>query len=109
MEQGKIENWQDIRELALMSIGTNKGTWWADTDFGCELWKLKQTGKVNGATVETARRMILESLSWLKQDGLAKDINCIATQSGKNSIAWVVQIYRPNGETISVEDSWNVI
>jgi hypothetical protein len=30
----KIENWQDIKELALMSIGTDKGSWRADPGFG---------------------------------------------------------------------------
>ena len=34
MMLGKIENWQDIRELALMSVGTDKGKWWAYPEFG---------------------------------------------------------------------------
>lgn len=109
MELGKLENWQDIRELVLMSIGTNKGTWWADPSFGSELWKLQQSGKVNGETAETVSRMILESLEWLKADGLVQEITCKAALKSKNSITWIVQIYRPNGETISVEDSWNAI
>lgn len=109
MEPGKLENWQDIRELVHMSIGTDKGTWWADPLFGCEIWKIKQSGKVTGTTIGTVRRMILESLDWLKQDGLAKDISCTVSQSGKHSLAWVVQVFCLNNETIHVEDSWNVI
>jgi phage gp46-like protein len=43
-----IEQWNDIRVLVLMSIGTDKGTWWADPNFGSELWLLRKTGKVDG-------------------------------------------------------------
>jgi hypothetical protein len=46
----RIEQWVSIEELALMSIGTDKGTWWADPDFGSELWLLKKEGKVDGQT-----------------------------------------------------------
>ena len=55
MEPASIESWNDIRELVLMSIGTDKGTWWADPNFGSDLWILRQEGKVTGKTaVESA-------------------------------------------------------
>lgn len=63
----------------------------------------------DGETAETARRMILESIAWLKADGLAKDITCKAALASKNSITWQVNITRPNGETINVGDSWYAI
>jgi phage gp46-like protein len=78
METVRIEQWDDIRELALMSIGTDKGTWWADPNFGSELWLLRQNGKVNGQTAGTLRRMVLESLGWIIQSYLAKKIDCTA-------------------------------
>jgi len=105
----KIENWQDIKELALMSIGTNKGTWWAYPNFGSELWLLKQTGKVDGQTAGTLRRMILEATAWLIADGLAKNIDCTAERTGKNQISYNMVIFRPNGDTVFIKEAWNAV
>jgi len=105
----RIENWQDIKELALMSIGTNKGTWWAYPDFGSELWLLKQTGKVDGQTAGTLRRMILEATAWLITDGLAQKIDCEAERTGKNQISYRIVISRPNGEPFSIREAWNAV
>jgi len=104
----KIENWQDVKELALMSIGTNKGTWWAYPDFGSELWLLKQTGKVDGQTAGTLRRMVLEAVTWLVDDGLASKIECEAERTGKNRISYKVVIFRPDGGTVFIREVWNV-
>ena len=109
MTIGKIENWSDIRELVLMSIGTDKGRWWASPEFGSELWQLRQTGKVDGNTAGTVRQMILDSLQWLIDDGLAKEIECEAERADKNRINYRVKVTRPNGNDILVEDIWNGI
>lgn len=109
MTLGKIENWQDIRELVLMTVGTDKGRWWADKEFGSELWQLRQTGKIDGKTAGEVRQMILDSLQWLIDDGLAKTIECSAERAGKSRINWSVKVTRPNGSDIKVEDSWNGI
>lgn len=105
-----IENWLDVKELVKMSIGTDKGTWWADPDFGSELWLLKQNGKVSGETAGTLRRMVLESLQWLVTDGLVKNIDCSAQRTGKNEIAYTVVAYKKNGasETL-VKEVWNAV
>jgi len=105
----RIENWQDIKELALMSIGTNKGTWWAYPNFGSELWLLKQTGKVNGQTAGTLRRMILEATAWLIADGLAKKIDCTAERTGKNQISYNMVIFRPDGNKVFIKEVWNAV
>lgn len=109
MTIGKIENWQDIRELVLMSIGTDKGRWWAYPEFGSELWQLRQTGKVDGNTAGTVRQMVLDSLQWLIDDGLAKKIECTAERVDKNRINYKVIVRKPDGKDIKVEDSWNGI
>lgn len=109
MTTGKIENWQDIRELVLMSIGTDKGRWWAYSEFGSELWVLRQTGKIDGKTAGKVRQMILDSLQWLIDDGLAKGITCTAERTGKSRINYCVKLTRPDGKDIKVEDSWNGI
>ena len=109
MMLGKIENWQDIRELVLMSIGTDKGRWWAYPEFGSELWQLRQTGKVDGNTAGTVRQMVLDSVQWLIDDGLAKKIECTAERVDKNRINYRVIVTKPDGKDIKVEDSWNGI
>jgi phage gp46-like protein len=105
----RIENWTDIRELVHMCIGTDKGTWWADTSFGSELWILRQEGKVDNRTAGRVQQMISDCLIWLKNDGLASEIDCHAEQAGKNEIAYTVTVMRPNGETVVVKDTWNAI
>lgn len=109
MTVGKLENWLDIRELVLMSIGTDKGRWWADAEFGSEIWKLRQSGKLNENTVGTFRQMVLDSLQWLVDDALASGIECEAKQKGRDTIAYRVEVTRPDGNTIEIKDSWNGI
>lgn len=109
MTLGRLENWQDIRELVLMSVGTDKGRWWADKEFGSEIWKLRHVGKIMPSTVGTFRQFVLDSLKWLIDDGLAATIECEAEQRERNTIAYRVIVTRPDGKTISVEESWNGI
>ncbi len=103
----KLEDWLDIRELVLMSVGTDKGRWWADPEFGSELWVLRQTGKVSGETVGNVRRMILESLEWLKDDGLASKIECSARQVGKFRIEYTVTVIKSDGSETLIKEVWN--
>lgn len=102
----KLEDWTDIKELVAMSIGTDKGRWWADPSFGSELWILRQAGKVDGSTAGKVRTMILESLNWLKADGLVKDIECTAERVGKNEIGYAVTVVKPDGSSLFVKDVW---
>ena len=60
MDAANIEDWTDIRQLILMCVGTDKGRWWANSDFGSGLWLLRQAGKVDGTTAGKVRAMVLE-------------------------------------------------
>ena len=104
-----IENWNDIRELALMSIGTDKGSWWADPNFGSELWLLRQSGKVNGQTAGIIRRMILECTQWLVNDKLAKKVDCAAERTGKNEISYCVMIFGKDEPALQIKEVWNAV
>jgi phage gp46-like protein len=103
----KLENWNDIRELELMSIGTNKGSWWADPEFGSEIYLLKENGKVDGKTAGTLQRMLQECLVWLVTDGLAKRINCLAERAGKNRIDYSIETIKPDGDSFTIKDVWS--
>lgn len=105
----RIEQWANIQELVHMSIGTNKGTWSHDPNFGSELWLLKKTGKVDGQTAGTVERMIRESLQWLIGDKLADAIDCTAERNGKHRIDYRVIVTRPDGSTVTIEEVWSVI
>ncbi|GHV20779.1 hypothetical protein FACS189494_05200 [Spirochaetia bacterium] len=109
METVKIENWADIRELVEMSIGTDKGRWWADLNFGSDLRILRHEGKVTPKTAGIVARMLDQCLRWLKDDGLANDIVCTAEQTGKYEITYNVIITKPDGNTVIIKDVWNGI
>ena len=105
----RIEQWASIEELVRMSIGTNKGTWFADPAFGSELWLLKKEGKVDGQTAGKLERMLRESLQWLINDGLAATVDCVAERNGKNRIDYQVTVTRINGSPVTVKEAWNVV
>jgi len=109
MEPVRIEAWADIRELVLMSVGTDKGSWWADPAFGSELWILRQEGKITGKTAGTVRRMILDCLQWLKDDGLARSVSCFAELAGKTSIGYAITVEKPGEEPIFIKDVWDAV
>jgi phage gp46-like protein len=104
----RIEAWEDVRELARMSIETDKGTWWADPAFGSDIWKLRQTGKVDNRTAGTFQRMLQDCLAWLKDDGIAGDVVCIAERVGKNEIAYTITVLRPGRNPLIIKDVWDV-
>jgi phage gp46-like protein len=104
----RIEQWAFIEELVRMSIGTNKGAWWADPDFGSELWLLKKEGKVDGQTAGKLERMVRESLQWLVSDGLALALDCKAERNGKSRIDYQVTVSRPHSFPVIVKEVWNV-
>ncbi|MDR1300956.1 MAG: phage GP46 family protein [Treponema sp.] len=106
METVKIEQWADIRELVQMSIGTNKGTWWADPSFGSDLWLLRQRGKLDGQTADTLRHLILQATQWLVNDGLVREITCHTERSGKNEITYTVTVMRANGSHELLKEVW---
>jgi phage gp46-like protein len=105
----RIEDWASVPELVRMSIGTDKGAWFADPDFGSELWLLKKEGKVDGRTAEKLERMLRECLQWLINDGLAASVDCTAERNGKNRIDYRVTVRRPDGSPVIVKEAWNVV
>jgi phage gp46-like protein len=105
----RIEQWASIQELVRMSIGTNKGTWFADPAFGSDLWLLKKEGKADGQTAGNLERIVRESLQWLVDDGLAVEVDCAAERNGKSRIDYHVTVTRPDGSSVEVPEVFNVI
>ena len=92
-----------------MSLGTDKGTWYADPEFGSELWLLKKTGKVDGETAGTLERMVREALQWLVSGGLASSVDCAAQRNGKNRIDYTVTVTRPGHSPAIIKEVWDVV
>jgi phage gp46-like protein len=109
MATAKIEHWADIRELVKMSMGTNKGAWWADLDFGSELWLLRQKGKIDGQTAGALRQMVLQATQWLVTDKIVNTIDCQAERTGKHEIPYTVTVVQPNGDSALIKEVWNVL
>ena len=105
----RIERWASIEELARMSLGTDKGTWWAAPGFGSELWLLRQAGKVDGLTAGTVERMAREALQWLVAEGLARSVDVRAERSGKSRIDYAVTVTRPDGSSAVIKEAWSVV
>jgi phage gp46-like protein len=105
----RIEQWAFIEELMRMSIGTDKGAWWADPNFGSELWLLKKEGKVDGQTAGRLERMVRESLQWLVNDGLALAVDCKAERNGKNRIDYQAAAFRPHSSPVIIKEAWDVL
>jgi phage gp46-like protein len=105
----KIENWQDIRELALMSIGTDKGSWWANPGFGSDLWLLKREGKIDGNTAGTLARMLRECLAWLVSDGLCESVDAQTERSGKHTILYAITLRKPSGSSEIIREAWSAV
>jgi phage gp46-like protein len=105
----RIEQWASIEELVRMSIGTDKGTWFADPAFGSDLWLLKKEGKVDGQTAGRLEEIVRESLRWLVADGLAASVDCAAERNGKNRIDYRVMVTRTDGSAVTIPEVWSVI
>jgi phage gp46-like protein len=105
----RIEQWASIQELVRMSIGADKGAWFADPSFGSDLRLLKKEGKADGQTAGKLERIVRESLQWLVDDGLAATVDCAAERNGKSRIDYRVTVTQPDGSSVEIQEVWNVI
>ncbi len=109
MATARIDASSSIELLVEMCIGTDRGSWWADPEFGSDLWLIRQYGKVGPGTAAQVKRAIEAALAWLVADGLAQAITVVAEQVGRTAIAWTVVVTKPGGRTALVKDVWNGI
>ncbi|WP_020613097.1 phage GP46 family protein [Sediminispirochaeta bajacaliforniensis] len=101
-----IENYMSISVLVQMTLGTDRGRWWADPEFGSDLWLLRQTGKTTADLLTDVKQEIIRALSWLKDDGIAEDVECETELTGKNRINYNVKITKPSGASEIIEGVW---
>lgn len=100
-----LNNYQDIRYLVLMTINSSKNKWWADSNFGSNLF-LIQKSKISKYSANEVKRIISESLEWIMKDNLAKNIN-VNTEIEKTRINWTIEIIKPDGENELIKGVWD--
>jgi phage gp46-like protein len=106
MATARLEQWQSLKVLVPMVLGTNRGTWWADPEFGSDLWLIRQEGKVDQATAGKVKREIERALAWFVSDGLVSETTVTTWQAGKNRIDYLVVMTKPDGGEETVEGVW---
>lgn len=105
----------NARENALGAESANLsptlGGWWADAldengTLGGHLFEAFP-GKVTEGSLATARTLALQSLEWLKEDGVASSVNCNAFFDGEN-LSLEIEISKPDGtaESFAFELNW---
>lgn len=90
--------------------------WWADAEsvrpagvrpLGSKLWLLRRE-VTTLATLRRAQLYALESLLWLKDEGLAARIEVVATRPGAGILALEVKISRPSKLAPPFQRLWEI-
>jgi phage gp46-like protein len=87
---------QDIRTNIFLSLSINKGSFFQNKDFGCELFKIK---KITGPNILLAQQYVQDALQWLIQTGRATSITVIVEQDliDRNRLDIKISAIQPNG------------
>lgn len=97
--------------------GQNKYGWWGDTyaanfgdKIGSRLWLLARS-KLTNETVQRAREYAIEALQWLRDDGVATDVEVTATRVGMSQITITCKIYRSSNTPLDLRfsDIWRFL
>jgi phage gp46-like protein len=121
---GDLETGQDLETACLVSLFTDRlatpdfrptdGTsdrrgWWADPyneqPLGSNLWQLERAKKTR-ATLGQARRWTLDALSWLIDDGIAREVLCNTSWVSPIMLGIAVAIIRPDGSETRFRFGW---
>ena len=99
-----LNKYNSIEYLVSMSVYSNKKCWWADGDFGSDLF-LKRD-KLNKESQSEVKRVIEDSLEWLVENGLAKSIEVETEIENKNRLNWIAKVKKPNADTEIIKGVW---
>lgn len=86
----------DIRTSMFLSLNINKGDFFQNRNFGCNLYKIK---KITPQNIALAQQYIQESLQWLIQTGRATTIDVVVEQDSMSpgQLDIKVSATQPNG------------
>lgn len=104
----RIESGTDIRTLVQMTLGTDRGLWWADPDFGSDLWRLRQSGKLGPDVAAKVEAEIKRALAWLVSDSVVQSIAVSTRIADKTRIDYAARVTRDQ-ETLLIEGVWDAV
>lgn len=87
----------DLRTDIYFSLAVKKGGWFADLNFGSELFRVR---KVTDGNMLLAHQYVLQALDWLKQTGRAVETSCVAGKSGTDSMSLDITVVQANSVSL---------
>lgn len=99
-----LNKYNSIEYLVSMSIYSNKNKWWADSNFGSELFRKKY--KLTRETQNEVKRIIYDSIEWIIESGLAKSIEVSTEIENKTRLNYSVLIIKPDEDTEIIKGVW---
>lgn len=96
---------QEIKEfqVGIIERQSRRGYWantFRDVPQGSGLWLLYRSKK-QAITRARAESYALESLQWLKQNGVAASVDVTATLTGASGLDIAVRVIKPSGEDLN--------
>lgn len=101
-----FDSLRDPLEIARMCIGTDRGRWWADSNFGSRLWRIRKEKVDLGTTPRKVREAIMEAVGWMQTDGLSMGAEVDVFVRG-NRVDWVLRLSLPEGRTAEAEGGFD--
>lgn len=94
-----LETDSGLESAILISLLTDKGSWWADPDFGSELYQLKGQ-KANDETTRSVKATVEDCLAWMVNDGVAGSVTVDVERQAGLLLAIGVSVTRPDGTVV---------
>lgn len=95
-----FEKNENILTSIFLSLAINKGDFFQNQDFGCDIYKIK---KITPSNIKLAQQYVQDALQWLIQVGRATTINVTVEQDTQNinQLDIKVDATQPNGLIIT--------
>ena len=117
--KGDLLTSESLENVVIISIGTYArernlgrvanlkpcvGGWWGDAldekgTLGGYLFEAFP-GKLKDETAKSVERLAVEALSWMVEDGIVKNVDCVAAVSGEETMNVEIRLEKPTGEQI---------
>lgn len=102
-----------VNDEQLPYLETNKRGWWGDLfsiedqdKIGSRIWTLDRS-KVTNETLNRMNEFCLESLEWMKEDGIADEIGIDSIYNEEKHLITSISINRPDGLTERFSVLWD--
>lgn len=90
---------------------TDRRGWWGDDassengKIGSRLWLLDRAKQLN-SVLQAARDYESEGLEWMKEDGIAADIDILCEWTRPSMMGSLITVTKPDGQLVSLDFDW---